>query len=252
MSNGEVSVVNGGSAWLSPAAILKKFGAKKGRIPRSGDLDGIPPPSPLQGDPEVNPLFLGEVPLEPTFSLRISSAQRCCHLCVDTRVTCNGRAAPRNSVDKTNQCSVRRMNKLGVIYLSSRLLKKYVKLVRSSIEVMSVTSLTEAQRKALSYHTWPHYKVLLGITPAWILERHVLEGFRKHERFTEKSLIKSIQKQSTTCSMHHKVVIIKITAINCIGSIGSIYTLVQEAQIFVKKDGSGTMRIDRERTAAAS
>lgn len=39
------------------------------RIPRSGDLDGIPPPSSPQGDPEVNPLFLGEVPLEPKFSL---------------------------------------------------------------------------------------------------------------------------------------------------------------------------------------
>lgn len=38
-----------------------------------------------------------------SFLRRISSVRRCCHLCVDTGVTCNGRAAPRNSVDKTNQ-----------------------------------------------------------------------------------------------------------------------------------------------------
>lgn len=32
-----MSVVNGGSAWLSPAAILKKFGAKKRRVKVQND-----------------------------------------------------------------------------------------------------------------------------------------------------------------------------------------------------------------------
>lgn len=33
-----MSVVNGDSAWLSPTAILKKFGAKKGRLVQNYDF----------------------------------------------------------------------------------------------------------------------------------------------------------------------------------------------------------------------